>query len=111
MVEPMEGVEPVGSSQQTDFKHFQPLITDLIKYADKIGESFENAELNKRICSVLFQRINTAAGEVKILRQLEDDYNALNNSSEDRLDFRKSKDTQKNKDEEAINMDMQDSEN
>ncbi|CAG8482082.1 11018_t:CDS:1 [Ambispora leptoticha] len=176
MAQPMEGVEPVGSFQQTDFEDFSPLITELVKYADKIGESFDNAELNKRICSVLFKRVNDAAGEVKILRQLKDDYSlffkkrenypnfygfvktiekiktfimdvsqlqgahkffdkyrssefsmdkifrnhiddfekyadALNNASDGRLNFGKSKDDQKIKDEEAISKDMQDIEN
>ncbi|CAG8534437.1 6630_t:CDS:2, partial [Ambispora leptoticha] len=71
--ERMEGVEV--SIKQTDYTIFLPLTTELQKYADKIGERFEKAEHNRRVCSVLLKRVNSAAGEVKSLRQLKNDYN------------------------------------
>ncbi|CAG8567410.1 11219_t:CDS:2 [Ambispora leptoticha] len=59
---------------RTEFKIFEPLIKDVQKYADKIGECYEQAEHHRRICSVLLKRINKAAGEVKTLRQLKNNY-------------------------------------
>ncbi|CAG8629712.1 13584_t:CDS:1, partial [Ambispora gerdemannii] len=69
--DPMEGIE---ATKRTDFTIFLPLIKNVEKYADKVGECYENAEHNRRICSVLLKRVNSAAGEVKTLRQLKNDY-------------------------------------
>ncbi|CAG8482028.1 11014_t:CDS:2 [Ambispora leptoticha] len=60
--------------KQAGFKIFEPLIKDVRKYADKIGECYEHAEHNRRICSVLLKRANSAAVEVKSLRQLKNEY-------------------------------------
>ncbi|CAG8674014.1 348_t:CDS:2 [Ambispora leptoticha] len=58
----------------TDFTIFSPLINDILKYANKIGECYENAEYNKRVVSVLLKRINSVTGEAKTLLQLKNDY-------------------------------------
>ncbi|CAG8736781.1 5423_t:CDS:1, partial [Ambispora leptoticha] len=70
--DPMEGVE--APIIRTDFTIFSPLITEIQKYADIIRKSYEKAEHNRRVCSVLLRRVDSAAGEVKVLRQLKNEY-------------------------------------
>ncbi|CAG8594784.1 8674_t:CDS:2, partial [Ambispora gerdemannii] len=77
--DPMEGIE---ATKRTDFTIFLPLIKNVEKYADKVGECYENAEYNRRVCSVLLKRVNSAAGEVKTLRQLKNDHSWFFENSE-----------------------------
>ncbi|CAG8613073.1 13935_t:CDS:2 [Ambispora leptoticha] len=73
---PMEDAERDGEAQliRTDFAIFSTLIKDVQNYVDKVGECYENAEHNRRVCRVLYKRVNNALSEVKNLRPLKDDF-------------------------------------
>ncbi|CAG8668154.1 10607_t:CDS:2, partial [Ambispora gerdemannii] len=55
-------------------KKFALLIKNVQKYADKVGECYQTAEYNKRVCGVLLERVYNVANGVKILYLLKDDY-------------------------------------
>ncbi|CAG8532914.1 12126_t:CDS:2 [Ambispora gerdemannii] len=126
IINPENGDDHTESSKRTDFAMFLPLIKDVQKYVDKVGECYENAEYNIRVCSVLLKRVNNAGGEVKILRfvkvieqiqnfvidvsQLQG-VKALTRASKGRLYFGRPKTDQNIEDEEAINLDIRDMKN
>ncbi|CAG8613171.1 10123_t:CDS:2 [Ambispora leptoticha] len=82
---PMEDVE--APIIRTDFTIFSPLITEIQKYVDIIRKSHEKAKYNRSVCSVLLRRVDSAAGEVKALRRLKNEYTWFFENSKNYLIF------------------------